>query len=112
MLINKIIYYIKNINLYIGDFLKTRFSHMYGTEEAKKDSIRNQDQIFLVQNIYPHIVKDSLIHDEYFKYEPHSIKLNHDRKLCDFAFIGESLDINDESRDAPFQRLPIKQRYN
>lgn len=103
--------FIKNINTYVNSFLKSTFNHMYGTEEAKRDSIRNQDQIFLVNHIYPHIVKDSLIFDEYFKYEPHVIKLNHDRKSCDFAFIGESLDVNDESRDAPFQRLPIKQRY-
>lgn len=103
--------YIKNIDVYVEEFLKSRFKHIYNTPDSKKDSIRNQDQIFLSQIIYPNIVSDSLIHDEYFKYEPHCVKLNHDRKSCDFAFIGESIDINDESRDAPLQRLPTKQRY-
>lgn len=104
--------FIKKIDLYINEFLKTKFSHIYNTPESKEDSIRNQDQMFLGQIIYPNIVKDALIHDEYFRYEPNCIKLNHDRKNCDFAFIGESVDVNDESRDAPLQRLPTKQRYN
>ncbi len=103
--------YISHINLYIDSFLRNNCKHIYNTNEAKKDSIRDYDQIFLRNIIYPNIVDEALIHDEYFKYETHCKKLNHDRKDCDFAFIGESIDEFDQSRDAPFQRLPTKNRY-
>jgi hypothetical protein len=103
--------YIKNIDRYIQDFLRSRHSHIYNTPASKIDSIRNEDQIFLVSVIYPQVVNDALIHDEYFMYEPHVKKMGHDRKSCDFAFVGESIDENDQSRDAPLQRLPTVQRY-
>lgn len=68
------------------------------------------DQEFLKYEIYPIIVKESLIHDEYYKYEPHASPIKHDRKLNDFAFIGESLDENEIPRGD--QRSPIRDIYS
>jgi hypothetical protein len=48
--------------------------------------------------IYPNIVSESLIYDEYYNYELNSCKINRDRKIDNFAFIGESVDENDKSR--------------
>lgn len=67
------------------------------------------DQIFLRQIIYPNIVNESLVHDEYFKYESHAKAINHDRKNNNFAFIGESIDENNDPRGD--QRSPIISRY-
>lgn len=100
--------YIVKINHYVENYLK-EFSYMFGTEDALHDSLREKDQIFLSNEIYPNIVNDSLIHDEYFKYESNCKSINHDRKTNDFAFIGESVDENDNPRGD--QRTPIKNIY-
>jgi len=56
------------------------------------------DQIFLRDIIYP-LTKDSrFVHDEYFCYEGDCHKIKRDRKLDNFAFIGESIGVDDESR--------------
>jgi hypothetical protein len=70
---------------------------------------KNFDQFFLRDVIYPNIVDNSLIHDEYYKYESNAKPINHDRKSNDFKFIGESIDENDKPRGD--QRREIKQIY-
>jgi protein O-GlcNAc transferase len=102
--------FIKRINHHINDFLNINYRHLYNTDEAKKDSIRNADQMFLMQRIYPIAVNNCLVHDEYFKYESFAKPINHDRKLNNYAFIGESIDENDEPRGD--QRTPIINIYN
>lgn len=67
------------------------------------------DQILLRDHIYPRIVNDAFIHDEYFKYESHCEKIKMDRASNDFAFIGESIDENDIPRGD--QRSSIRERY-
>jgi hypothetical protein len=94
----------------IEKYLKDNYSHIYNTSSSKIDSIRNADQIFLKNIIYPMVVNDSLIHDEYFKFEESSKPINHDRKINNFAFIGESIDENDKPRGD--QRSPIINIYN
>jgi hypothetical protein len=73
------------------------------------------DQHFLRNVIYP-ICQNSLFsHDEYFNYEPFAEKIKRDRQIDNFAFIGESIDINDESRytsQPGDQRVTIIERYN
>jgi hypothetical protein len=70
---------------------------------------KNFDQLFLRDIIYPKIVDNSLIHDEYYGYEVNAKPINHDRKSNDFKFIGESIDENDIPRGE--QRKEIKQIY-
>jgi hypothetical protein len=74
------------------------------------DSKNNKysDQLFLKEVVYPLAKNNSLIHDEYFNYEPTAVAIKRDRKLDDFAFIGESK--NDEPRGD--QRTPIINLYN
>jgi hypothetical protein len=67
------------------------------------------DQIYLMNVIYPIAVKDLFLHDEYYNYEGFGTNIKRDRKLDDFAFIGESIDENDDPRGD--QRTPIKERY-
>jgi hypothetical protein len=68
------------------------------------------DQYFLGEIIYPMTIDNCLIHDE-FCVMPNEIAthIKRDRKIDDFAFIGESVDENDIPRGD--QRSPIKQRY-
>lgn len=67
------------------------------------------DQCFLRDVIHPMAIKDLLLHDEYFNYERIGQKIGRDRKIDDFAFIGESVDENDNPRGD--QRSPIRARY-
>jgi len=72
------------------------------------------DQIFLRDIIYPMTKTSRLVHDEYFNYEGDCRKIMRDRKIDDFAFIGESIDINDQSRyttNPGDQRKTIIERY-
>lgn len=102
--------FISRINNHIDDYLRTNFSHVFNTENAKKDSIRNADQMFLMERIYPNVVNSIMVHDEYFRYEPFAKPIEHDRQSNNFAFIGESVDENDEPRGD--QRSPIINIYN
>jgi protein O-GlcNAc transferase len=102
--------FINRINHYIKDFLNSNYKHIFNTDNAKQDSIRNADQMFLMQRIYPIVINNCIVHDEYFRYEPFSKPINHDRKSNDFAFIGESIDENDNPRGD--QRTPIKKIYD
>lgn len=74
-----------------------------------RTSDKSIDQCFLRDVVHP-IVKESLfLHDEYFNYEGIGTHIKRDRKLDNFAFIGESIDENDIPRGD--QRTPIKNRY-
>jgi hypothetical protein len=101
--------FIMEIDKLINEYLKNNYSHVFNTDAARHDTIRNADQIFLADVLYPVFQKDSIVHDEYFKYEAHSKPINHDRKQNDFAFIGESVDENDIPRGD--QRKDIKRIY-
>lgn len=67
------------------------------------------DQCFLRDVIYRIATKSLFLHDEYFNYEGIGQKIKRDRKLDNFAFIGESIDENDQPRGD--QRSPIISRY-
>jgi hypothetical protein len=90
--------FIENIDKSIKEYLSiSKWAHQQAA-----------DQWFLKECIYP-VVKDySLIHDEYFNYEGTAIPIGRDRKLDDFAFIGEPFDENDKPisnhRDMIIQR--------
>jgi hypothetical protein len=56
------------------------------------------DQCFLRDIIHPIVSKDLFLHDEFFNYEGIGTNIKRDRKLDDFAFIGESVDENDKPR--------------
>ena len=71
-------------------------------------SDRAVDQRFLQEIIYPQAVTSLFLHDEYFNYERIGTPIKRDRKLDDFAFIGEPFDENDQQlsnhRDMIIQR--------
>lgn len=91
--------FIENIDQSIMEFLSTTYwSHQQAA-----------DQKFLEQCIYPVVKNHALIHDEYFNYEGTAIPIKRDRKIDDFAFIGEPFDEND--RPSGNHRDMIKQRY-
>ena len=64
------------------------------TSEYKKGNFYQDDQIFLKNIIYPIVKYDSIIHDEFFNYEPHKKKFPSERN--DYEFIGEIFNENDE----------------
>ena len=90
----------------------TNLSSIMNDFLSRFDSKNNKysDQIFLKEVVYPLTKNNSLIHDEYFNYEQTGVAIKRDRKLDDFAFIGESIDENDEPRGD--QRTPIINLYN
>jgi hypothetical protein len=69
---------------------------------------RAVDQRFLQEIIYPQAVTSLFLHDEYFNYEGIGTPIKRDRKLDNFAFIGEPFDENDHQlsnhRDMIIQR--------
>jgi hypothetical protein len=65
------------------------------------------DQYFLGDVIYPLALNSLFSHDEYFGFEPFSEPIKRDRKIDDFAFIGECIDINENSM---FSFIPGDQR--
>jgi protein O-GlcNAc transferase len=72
------------------------------------------DQIFLRDMVYPLTKESRLVHDEYFNYEGDCYKIKRDRKIDNFAFIGESIGVDDESRYTTSpgdQRKAIIERY-
>lgn len=90
--------FIKNIDEKISDYIKT----------SKWINDRAVDQRFLQEVIYPQAITSLFLHDEYFNYERIGTPIKRDRKLDDFAFIGEPFDENDEQlsnhRDMIIQR--------
>lgn len=93
--------FILNIKTLLEEFKKNN-SHLLGNNTL--------DQIFLGDVIYPNIHTNTLVHDEYYKYETQAKPIEHDRKSNDFAFIGESVDEFDVPRGD--QRSPIIRIYN
>lgn len=69
--------------------------------------IKEFDQEFLSKWVYPLALESLFCHDEYYNYEGFCKAINRDRKIDDFAFIGESIGTKDESR---FEREPGEQR--
>lgn len=69
---------------------------------------RAVDQRFLQEVIYPRALESLFLHDEYFNYEGIGTPIKRDRKLDNFAFIGEPFDENDNQlanhRDMIIQR--------
>lgn len=69
---------------------------------------RAVDQRFLQEIIYPQAITSLFLHDEYFNYEGIGTPIKRDRKLDNFAFIGEPFDENDNQlsnhRDMIIQR--------
>ena len=69
---------------------------------------RAVDQRFLQEIIYPQALTSLFVNDEYFNYEGIGTPIKRDRKLDDFAFIGEPFDENDDQlanhRDMIIQR--------
>lgn len=71
---------------------------------------KSLDQCFLRDVIHNLVKEDLFLHDEYFNYEGIGTSIKRDRSLDNFAFIGESVDENDEPRGD--QRTPIKEIYD
>jgi hypothetical protein len=92
--------FIEKIDVYLNEYL---------TQNQQLKHSVNFDQLFLRDIIYQKIKNESMVHDEYYGYEPHAKPIEHDRKSNDFAFIGESIDENDKPRGD--QRSPIIERY-
>jgi hypothetical protein len=69
---------------------------------------RAVDQRFLQEIIYPQALTSLFVNDEYFNYEGIGTPIKRDRKLDNFAFIGEPFDENDNQlanhRDMIIQR--------
>ncbi len=70
---------------------------------------RAVDQRFLQEIIYPRALESLFVHDEYFNYEGIGTPIKRDRKLDNFAFIGEPFDENDNQLED--HRAMIIQRY-
>lgn len=70
---------------------------------------RAVDQRFLQEIIYPQAITSLFLHDEYFNYERIGTPIKRDRKLDNFAFIGEPFDENDNQLES--HRNMIIQRY-
>ena len=75
---------------------------------SRGDFDRSIDQCFLRDVIYPKAKESLLSHDEYFGFES-STHIKRDRKLDDYAFIGEPFDENDNQIHN--HRDMIRQRY-
>lgn len=91
--------FIENIKESIEEYLNT----------SSWAPVREVDQRFLKECIYPYVKEHSFVHDEYFNFDPQSEPIKRDRKLDDFAFIGEPFDQND-NQEHPY-RESIKQYY-
>jgi hypothetical protein len=70
---------------------------------------RAVDQRFLQEIIYPQAITSLFLHDEYFNYEEIGTPIKSDRKLDNFAFIGEPFDEDDNQLEN--HRDMIIQRY-
>jgi len=67
------------------------------------------DQCFLRDVVHPLTTNKLFLHDEFFNYEGIGTNIKRDRNLDDFAFIGESVDENNEPRGD--QRTSIRLKY-
>jgi len=62
---------------------------------SNKSNLREVDQWFLKECIYPSVKDYAFINDDYINFEGTSVSISRDRILDDFAFIGEPFDEND-----------------
>ena len=92
-----------------GGFIKDIKGQIESYMEQKGTFDRSIDQCFLRDVIYPQAKESLFSHDEYFHYESLSTHIKRDRKLDDFAFIGEPFDENDNQIEN--HRAMIIQRY-
>jgi len=77
----------------IDDAMKQYF------ETSKWANVREVDQWFLKECIYP-VVKDyAFINDEFVNFEQRSTSIDRSRELDNYAFIGEPFDENDNQQD-------------
>jgi len=74
-----------------------------------RENDKSFDQCFLKDVIYPMAIKDLFLHDEYYNYEKIGEKIKRDRKIDNFAFIGECISENDTTFTG--QRETIIERY-
>lgn len=79
-------------------------------QKSDKANVREVDQWFLKECIYPVVKEHSLISDEFVNFEGTAVPIKRDRVLDDFAFIGEPFDEND-NQEHNYRDL-IKQYYN
>lgn len=86
--------------------IQEKMNHYIQTSSWVTD--RAVDQRFLQEIIYPKALESLFLHDEYFNYEGIGTPIKRDRKLDDFAFIGEPFDENNNQlanhRDMIIQR--------
>lgn len=95
----------------VGGFIEDIQSSMneyFQTNE--KANLREVDQWFLKECIYPVVKDHSFITDEFVNFEGKSVPISRDRTLDDFAFIGEPFDENDTPLD-PAHRELIKEYH-
>ena len=90
-----------------GGVVKGMSDLIYDFSKKSNPFIKEFDQYFLSQVIYPLTLNSLTSHDEFYNYENFSKPIMRDRLIDDFAFIGESVDENDMSR---YQSEPNEQR--
>jgi hypothetical protein len=93
--------FIENIEESMNEYFK----------KSDKVNVREVDQWFLKECIYPVVKEHSFVSDEFVNFEGKSVSINRDRKIDNFAFIGEPFDENDIPLD-PSHRELIKDYYN
>jgi len=94
----------------IPDFFKLMKSYILENNNNNTDDCFTMDQCFLGDVIYRFAVSSLFLHDEFFNYEGIGTNIKRDRRVDEFAFIGEVLDANDvpERND----RVHITDLYN
>ena len=105
-----------NFKLIVGPVIKMGAQSENGFIQKihyKKNNYRPHentiDQHFLKDMVYQTAIKDCYLNDEYFNYEGFGEKIKRDRKMDDFAFIGEPFDKN--NNQLTNYRDSIKNRY-
>lgn len=68
-------------------------------KNSKWANVREVDQWFLKECIYPVVKDHSFISDEFVNFEGRSVPINRDRQIDNYAFIGEPFDENDNQED-------------
>lgn len=90
-----------------GDEIEESMREYFKT--SNKSNLREVDQWFLKECIYPSVKDYAFINDDYINFEGTSVSISRDRILDDFAFIGEPFDEND-NREHNYRDL-VKEYY-
>lgn len=77
---------------------------------SKWKDVREVDQWFLKECIYPVVKDHAFVSDEFVNFEGRSVAINRDRVVDDFSFIGEPFDENENYQQS--HRDLIQQYYN